>query len=134
MVDKDDGVAKERIAGLKAIRDQAKADAERTQATLDSAGGQAISLDMIDDFSRTARAGLRLESGGYRRDYLRAFAQRVEVADDEIRIMGSKSELLRALVATSSVDSAAFGVRSSVLKWRIRQDSNLFRAPQLFER
>jgi hypothetical protein len=46
----------------------------------------AASLDVIDDFSRTAREGLRLESGGYRRDHLRAFAQRVEVADNEVRI------------------------------------------------
>jgi len=125
MVDKDDTVLKDRIAGLKAIRDQATAAAERTQATLDSAGSEAISLDMIDDFSRTARERLHLEGGGYRRDHLRAFAQRVEVADHEVRIMGSKSKLLRALVAASSVESAAFGVRSSVLKWRTRQDSNL---------
>ncbi|MBN9147992.1 MULTISPECIES: hypothetical protein [unclassified Nitrobacter] len=55
IVDKDDMVLKDRIAGLKAIRDQATADAERTQATLDSAGGESVSLDMIDDFSRTAR-------------------------------------------------------------------------------
>ncbi|WP_319797222.1 hypothetical protein [Nitrobacter sp.] len=74
MVDKDDTALKDRIAGLKAIRDQATADAERTQATLDRAGGESVSLDMIDDFSRTAREGLRLESGGYRRDHLRAFA------------------------------------------------------------
>jgi site-specific DNA recombinase len=61
---------------------------------------------------------------GYRRDHLRALAQRVEVADDEVRIMGSKSELLRTLVAASSGQSAAFGVHSSVLKWRARRDSN----------
>jgi len=66
----------------------------------------------------TARKGLRPEGGGYRRDHLRAFAQRVEVADTEVRIMGSKTELLRTLVAASSGKSAAFGVHSSVLKWR----------------
>lgn len=55
MVDKDDAAAKERIAGLKALRDQSTANAERTQATLDSAGSQSISLAMIDDSSRTAR-------------------------------------------------------------------------------
>ncbi len=121
----DDSALKERIAGLKALRDQATADAERIQATLDSAGNQAITPDMIETFSSAARAGLRLEGGGYRRDHLRAFAQRVEVADTEVRITGSKSELLRTLVAASSVKSAAFGVRSSVLKWRTRQDSNL---------
>ena len=69
-------------------------------------------------FARKARERIRLNDGGYRRDHLRALAQRVEVADDEVRIMGSKSELLRTLVAASSVESAAFGVHSSVLKWR----------------
>lgn len=121
----DDSALKERIAGLKALRDQATADAERIQATLDSAGNQAITPDMIETFSSAARAGLRLEGGGYRRDHLRAFAQRVEVADTEVRITGSKSELLRTLVAASSVKSAAFGVRSSVLKWRTIRDSNV---------
>ena len=121
----DDSALKERITALKAIRDQGKADAERVQAMLDSSGNQAITPAMIETFSSAARNGLRLEGGGYRRDHLRAFAQRVEVADNEVRIMGAKSELLRTLVAASSVESAAFGVRSSVLKWRTRQDSNL---------
>lgn len=76
-------------------------------------------------FARSARERLRLGNDGYRRDHLRALAQRVEVADDEVRIMGSKSELLRTLVAASSGQTAAFGVQSSVLKWRTRQDSNL---------
>ena len=125
LADLNDSVLKERMAGLKAIRDQAQADAERTQATLDSAGNQAITVGMIGDFASEARSRLRLEGGGYRRDHLRALAQRVEVADAEVRIMGSKSELLRTLVAASSVKSAAFGVHSSVLKWRTRHDSNV---------
>jgi site-specific DNA recombinase len=124
LVDKDDSVLKERMAGLKALRDQAKADAERTQVALDSAGNQAVSPDMLKTFARRARERIRLDNGGYRRDHLRALAQRVEVADDEVRIMGSKSELLRTLVAASSGQSAAFGVHSSVLKWRARRDSN----------
>ena len=120
----DDIGLKDRIAGLKAIRDQAKADAERIQVTLDSSGGRAITPDMIDALSETARSSLRSEGGGYRRDHLRAFAQRVEVADDEVRIMGTKSDLLQRLVAASSGETAAFAVRSSVLKWRTRRDSN----------
>ena len=44
---------------------------------------------------------MRTENGGYRRDHLRALAQRVEVDSKEVRIMGSKSELLRTLVAAS---------------------------------
>jgi site-specific DNA recombinase len=77
---------------------------------------------------RTFRLGseqLEDGSGRYRRDHLRALAQRVEVADDEVRIMGSKSELLRKLVAVSSVETAVFVVQNSELKWRARKDSNL---------
>ncbi|WP_446720711.1 recombinase family protein [Mesorhizobium sp. L-8-3] len=121
----DDTGLKDRIANLKAIRDQAAADAERIRATLDSSGHRAVTPDMIDALSETARSSLRIEGGGYRRDHLRAFAQRVEVADDEVRIMGRKSDLFQSLVAASSGESAAFAVRSSVLKWRTRQDSNL---------
>ena len=111
--------------GLKALRDQAAADAERTQLALDSSGNQGVSPDMLKGFARKARERIRLDDGGYRRDHLRALAQRVEVADDEVRIMGSKSELLRTLVAASSVETAAFGVHSSVLKWRTQHDSNV---------
>jgi site-specific DNA recombinase len=61
---------------------------------------------------------MRLGGGGYRRDHLRALAQRVEVSDDEVRIMGSKSDLLRTLVAAQGGKSAAVGVPARVLKWR----------------
>jgi site-specific DNA recombinase len=57
---------------------------------------------------------MRTENGGYRRDHLRALAQRVEVDQKELRIIGSKSALLRTLVATSSAKTAGFGVPSSV--------------------
>ena len=49
-------------------------------------------------FAHTACQRMRLE-GGCRRDYLRARAQRVEAADDEIIIMVSKGALLRPLAA-----------------------------------
>jgi len=54
--------------------------------------------------------------------HLRALAQRVEVDAQELRIMGSKSELLRTLVAASSAKTAGFGVPSSVPKWRAGQN------------
>jgi len=50
-------------------------------------GGQIIGIDMLKSFVRRAKDKLRLEGGGYHRDHLRALAQRVEVADDEVRIM-----------------------------------------------
>ena len=125
VADLDDPALKERIVGLKALRDQAKVDAERAQAALESAGQQAVTPQMIQVFAQTARDRMRLDGGGYRRDHLRAFAQRVEVADGEVRIMGSKSTLLRMLAASSGVKPATSGVPSSVLKWRALQDSNL---------
>jgi hypothetical protein len=67
---------------------------------------------------------MRTDGGGYRRDHLRAFAQRVEVDQKELRIIGSKSVLLRTLVAAESAKTAGFGVPSSVPKWRARGDSN----------
>ncbi|HVR55574.1 MAG TPA: hypothetical protein VMT72_01945 [Pseudolabrys sp.] len=53
-------------------------------------------------FARTARKRVRIDGGGYHRDHLRALAQRVEVDQKELRVMGSKSVLLRTLVAASS--------------------------------
>jgi hypothetical protein len=41
----------------------------------------------------------------------------VDIADKAVRIMGSKGDLLRTLVAASGVKPAMPGVRGSVLKW-----------------
>ena len=120
VADLDDPALKDRIDGLKAIRDQAKADAERAQAMLQNSGQRAVTPEMLRKFATTARQRIRLESGGYRRDHLRALAQRVEVAEGEVRIMGSKSRLLQTLVAGSGVNS----VPTQGLKWRRGRDSN----------
>ena len=120
VADLDDPALKDRIDGLKAIRDQAKADAERAQAMLQNSGSQAVTPQMLSKFARAARQRIRLEGGGYRRDHLRALAQRVEVAEGEVRIMGSKSRLLQTLVAGSGVNS----VPTQGLKWRRGWDSN----------
>jgi hypothetical protein len=95
-------------------------DAERAQAVLENSGSKAVTPQMLSKFARAARQRIRLEGGGYRRDHLRALAQRVEVAESEVRIMGSKSALLQTLVANGSVAS----VPKQGLKWRERRDSN----------
>jgi site-specific DNA recombinase len=123
----DDPALKERIASLKAIRDQAQADAERTAAMLESSAQQAVTPRMVQRFARTARERIRIDGGGYRRDHLRALAQRVEVADREVRIIGSKSNLFHTLAAASGAKPATPGVRSSVLKWRRGRNSNALR-------
>jgi site-specific DNA recombinase len=124
IADLSDPMLKHRVAELTAIRDQARTDAERAEDAIERIG-PSITPRALKTFARQARRRLRTESGGYRRDHLRALAQRVEVDEKEVRIMGSKSALLRTLVAASSVKAAGFGVPSSVPKWRARQDSNL---------
>ncbi len=114
VADLEDPALKDRIDGLKAIRNQAKADAERAQAMLQNSGSQAVTPQMLSKFARTARQRIRLEGGGYRRDHLRALAQRVEVAEGEVRIMGSKSRLLQTLVANGGANA----VPTQGLKWR----------------
>jgi len=123
IADLSDPMLKARIGELKATRDQARLDAERAEEAIDRAG-PSITAQALKKFARTARKRMRADGGGYRRDHLRAFAQRVEVDQKELRIMGSKSVLLRTLVAAESAKTAGFGVPSSVPKWRARRDSN----------
>ena len=87
---------------------------------LDNAGSKAITPQMVRTFAKTARQRIRLEGGGYRRDHLRALAQRVEVADGEVRIMGSKSRLLQALTGKNGVNS----VPTQGLNWRAGNDED----------
>jgi site-specific DNA recombinase len=124
IADVSDPMLKERVTELKAIRDQARADAERAEGALDRLG-PSITPRALKTFANQARRRMRTEPGGYRRDHLRALAQRVEVDEKEVRITGSKSALLLTLVAASSAKSAGFGVPSFVPKWRTRHDSNV---------
>jgi site-specific DNA recombinase len=123
VTDLSDLMLKDRIAELKAIRDLARADAERAEGAIERLG-PTITPQSIKSFARMAHKRMRTESGGYRRDYLRALAQRVEVDAQELRIMGSKSELIRTLAAASSAKTAGFGVPSFVPKCRTLCDSN----------
>ena len=97
IADVSDPMLKERVTELKAISDQARADAERAAGALDRAGPN-ITAQALKTFASQARRRMRTETGGYRRDHLRALAQRIEVDAKEVRIMGSKSVLLRTLV------------------------------------
>jgi site-specific DNA recombinase len=117
VADLDDPALKDRIQGLKATRDQARADAERASTLLQSSAQQAITPMMLREFASIARRRIRLDGGGYRRDHLRALAQRVDVDKGEIRITGSKSNLLRVL-ATNGVGTTVGGVPTVVPNWR----------------
>ena len=73
---------------------------------------------MVARFAEIARKRMRIEGGGYRRDHLRALAQRVEVGAKEVRIIGSKGDLLKTLAAVSGGKTATLGVPSLGLNWR----------------
>jgi len=124
VADLADPLLKNRVAELKSIGDQARADAARAEGAAERLD-PSITPKSLKTFAREARKRMRTETGGYRRDHLRALAQRVEVDQTEVRIMGSKTQLRRALVAVSGVEKAGFCVPSYVPKWRARQDSNL---------
>ena len=68
----DDPELKDRIAALKATRDQARVDADRATASLDNSSQKSITPQMLSKFARTARERMRMEGGGYRRDHFRA--------------------------------------------------------------
>jgi site-specific DNA recombinase len=55
------------VAELKAIRDQAHADAERAEGTMERRG-PTITPQSLKTFARQARKRMRTETGGYRRD------------------------------------------------------------------
>jgi hypothetical protein len=122
IADVSDLMLKDRVTELRSIRDQARADAERAESAFDWLG-PSITPQALKTLARQARRRMRTESG-YRRDHLRALAQRIEVDAKEVRIMGSKSGLLRTLVAASSAKTAGFGAPSSVPKWRAPADED----------
>jgi hypothetical protein len=69
VTDLSDLMLKDRITELKAIRDQARADTERAEGAIERKG-PTITPQSIKTFAITARKRMRIEGGGYRRDYL----------------------------------------------------------------
>ncbi|WP_244532008.1 hypothetical protein [Methylocapsa palsarum] len=67
VADIGDPALKDRIDGLKAMRDQARADAERAQALLENFGGKAVTPQMLRKFAETAHQRIRVDGGGYPR-------------------------------------------------------------------
>jgi site-specific DNA recombinase len=122
VADLGDESLKDRITELRSLKAQAQADAERATIALEGIGAE-ITPAKLRSFAAIARQRLRGPDGGYRRDHLRALAQRVEVAEGEVRIMGTPGNLLRTLAAAGGVASAG-AVPSFVPRWRMGWDSN----------
>jgi len=123
VADLGDPALKGRLAELSAIRDQARNDSERAAGAIERAGPE-LTTEKVKEFASAARRRLRNKDGSYRRDHIRAVAQRIEVGNGEVRIMGTKTELLRTLAAAASVGTAAGGVPTFEPKWCTGRDSN----------
>ena len=82
-----------------------------------------LTKESIARFAEAARAQLRGNDPALRKGYLRQFVERIEVDDDEIRIIGPDTGLPRAMLGSGH--TAMPGVPSFVPSWWAHKDSNL---------
>ena len=118
--DEADDILRARIAELKLVREKAQAALERARST--ARGVEDISPLVIERFTRTMREKLTTGEIPFRKAYLGSLVDRIEVDDGEVRIVGRKEVLEKAVLASRQCQA---GVHSFVPKWRSRQGSNL---------
>uniref|UniRef100_UPI00345744CA zinc ribbon domain-containing protein n=1 Tax=uncultured Sphingomonas sp. TaxID=158754 RepID=UPI00345744CA len=82
-----------------------------------------ITPQLIERFGEMMREKLRGDDPSLRQYYTRAIVSRVEVGDDQIRILGSNKALEHGV--GSMADTSGEPVPSIEREWRARQDSNL---------
>jgi site-specific DNA recombinase len=86
-----------------------------------------ITPDVLDQFGKLLRDGLRADNPALRQGYTRLLIDEVIVEDHQVRIRGSRKALERAVIATAASSRAK--VPSFAREWRTRQDSNLWPLP-----
>ena len=114
-----DDILKERITSLKLDRDRAKTALERIRHRLPA---NKLDPEVIERFGRAMRQNITTGGIPFRKAYIQAVVDRVEVDDHAIRIIGDKATLEQVVAGQAST---AAGVRSFVRKWRTRHDSNV---------
>ncbi|MBG0809539.1 recombinase family protein [Methylosinus sp. H3A] len=114
-----DDLLRERLAALKSERERAKAALDRIKAQ--SAPSIAIEPDQLERFGTFMREKITVGETSFRRAYLRAVVEAIEVDDQVVRIHGSKTSLEQAVVAGEQIGKS---VRGFIRKWRARRDSN----------
>ena len=124
-IEASDPDLKDQMQELKKQRDTASADADRAERAIDRLG-PIITPQLLTQFAEATRKALRNEDGTFRREILRAIAQRVEIKSKvELEVAGCQVELFRSLAASNGVKAAALAIPSRVPEWRALQDSNL---------
>ncbi|MCC0809517.1 hypothetical protein FPV16_25515 [Methylobacterium sp. W2] len=120
VADLTDGTLKQRLDDLRADRDRARAALERLREQIREP--VTVTPEQVDSFVRVMRSRLQEGEVPFRKAYLRAIIDTVEVAKEEVRIIGRRDVLEKAV---GNGPNAAPGVRSSVREWRTRHDSNV---------
>lgn len=120
IADASDPTLKDRVATVKTERDIAQVAFDRAVAEMQP--DAKITEDKIAAFVAVMRANVLTGDVPFRRAYLRAVIDNVEVDDTEIRIHGRRTVLERLVMGGGA---APAGVPSSVRKWRARHDSNV---------
>lgn len=118
VVEFSDPTLKDRVAALKAERDQAKAALERAFAELTPQ--TRLTEEKISAFASLMRQNVTSGAVPFRRAWLRAVIDEVEVDDSEVRIHGRR-DVMERLVTNGAAVAA---VPSFVRKWRTGEDSN----------
>jgi site-specific DNA recombinase len=120
LADASDPTLKDRVAAVRNERDIAQVAFDRAVAEMRP--DAKITEDKIAAFVEVMRANVLTGDIPFRRAYLRAVIDNVEVDDTEIRIHGRRTVLERLVMGGGASPA---GVPSFVRKWRTRQDSNL---------
>lgn len=105
---------------LRAKRDLAKAALARMREAGPSPSE--IGPELIERFGRLMREKVSSGEVPFRKAWLQAIVDRIEVGADMIRIIGDKESLETAL--TGADGTAVHGVRSSVRKWRALREGS----------
>ena len=123
ITDTSDPTLKERIAALKAQRDEAKRLCDAAQAP--AMVVPTITEEMIEGFAAELRDKLKDGPIALRKAYLQAIIERIVVDDRKIEMIGQKDRLLSQLVkATPNVPKPRAKVLSFARHWRPQGDSN----------
>jgi site-specific DNA recombinase len=117
IADPSDATLKERVAAVKNERDIAQVAFDRALA--ETRPEARITQEKIAKFVKVMRTNVLTGETPFRRAYIRAVVDQVEVDDEEIRIIGRRTVLERLVMGGGAVPA---GVPSFVRKWRASQN------------
>ncbi len=120
IADPADPTLKDRVSAIKTERDIAQTAFDRAVAEMRP--DARVTEDKIAAFVEVMRQNVLTGDMSFRRSYLRAVIDKVEVGDTEIRIHGRRTVLERLVMGGGA---APAGVPSFVREWRARNDSNV---------